>query len=321
MKKSTLYEIYNVLNKDTTTVTDSLYKLMLLNSTSEDIFLEFCKSNSVNSDTFDYFINISECLDDIGDDDIRRELTDLIIDISNDDYIINNDDYDYILENIIFLLDFEYVEAFEIYENYELDYYKSIILKEFIRFMQTMKNIDINSIYNHDTGEIIDAYRMVLGGLPCTTTNDNDKSLNQMYIDRIRYFIDIISDKDIYEIDDDKFTCMLNVVKSTENIEELRYLKNIIKINRTRDINEFRDIVDDKSNDVNETTIERITSKVGLKKEILKKEKSMLDKTLEFLHIKKKEKEDEEIQLNVTRKVNDPKKELDIVKKVLKPLD
>lgn len=299
MKKDTLYEIYSLLKDDTTKITDSLYKLMLLNSYSEEIFLKFCKNKSINKDTFDYFINISECLDEIEDKIIKDDLTNLIIDISNDDYIVNNSDYDYILESIIFLFDFEYINSFDMYENYEIDYYKSTIISEFIRFLQSMKKIDLDKLYEHDMAEIIDSYRMMLGDLSNTTSTNNDISLNQMYLDRIKYFIDIISDKDIYEMDDDKFLSMLNVIKSTENIEELKYLKNIIKINRKKKAIDFINEIDNTATDVNELTIARITDEIGLKRKY----------------------DPEKEETIIKRSVNNPNKELNIVKKVLKPLD
>lgn len=299
MKKETLYELYSILKGHTTKVTDSLYKLMLLNGPSEEAFLKFCKNNIIDEENFDYFINISECLGEIELGEIRNDLTNLIIDITTDDYIVNNDDYDYILESIIFLLDFEYIKEFEMYEDYEMDYYAFSVLSELMRFLKNMKYVDMDKVYNHDLTEIIDSYRMLLGDLGNTTTNDNAKSLNQMYLDRIKYFIDIISDKDIYEMDDDKFISMLNVIKSTQNIEELRSLKNIIKINRIRDTKTFIEQIDDISTDVNELTIARITKNVGLKREY----DSINEETI------------------IKRTVKDSNKELDIVKKVLKPLD
>ena len=74
MKKDTLYEIYSILKNDTTKITDSIYKLMLLNSGSEEIFFKFCKNNSVNNDTFDYFLNIypaNICPEHKADDPVR----------------------------------------------------------------------------------------------------------------------------------------------------------------------------------------------------------------------------------------------------------
>lgn len=299
MKKDTLYEIYSLLKDDTTKITDSLFKLMLLNSGSEETFLKFCRNNCVDSDTFDYFINISECLDDIGDKEIRDDLINSVIDISNDDYIKNFEDYDYILESIIFLLDFEYIKAFDMSEDYEMYYYKSIVVNEFIRFLKSLKNIETSKLYNHDMAEIIDSYRMVLGGLYNTTTNSNTKTQNQMYIDRIRYFIDIISDKDIYEISESKFVSVLNVIKYIENIEELKSFKNLIKINRAKDSLAFIEEIDNKSSDINELTIARINDEIGLERKYDSKKQETI----------------------ITRDVNNPEEELDIIKKVLKPLD
>lgn len=299
MKKDTLYEIYDLLKDDTTKITDSLFKLMLLNSGSEETFLKFCKNKSINEDTFDYFINISECLEDINDKKIKDDLVNKIIDISNDDFIVNNYDYEYILESIIFFLDFEYIKEFDIYEDYEMDYYKSIVLSEFIRFLQSMKKMDIDKVYNHDIGEIIDSYRMMLGSLYSTNSKNNELSINQMYLDRIKYFIDIISDKDIYEMNDNKFVCMLNVIKMTENIEELKYLKNIIKINRKKDDLDFINEIDNSSSDFNELTIARITDEIGLKRKYDSKKQETI----------------------ITRTIKDPNEELNIVKKILKPLD
>lgn len=299
MKKDTLCDLYDILGNNPTKITDSLYKLMLLSNGSEELFLKFCKSNSVNEETFDYFINISECLDEIENEEIKNDLFNSISDITNDPFISNNEDYDYILECFIFLFDYDYIKDFDIYEDFEADYYKSILVKEFIRFLKNMKNININYVYEHDMGEILDAYRMMLGGLFNTTTKSNELSYNQMFIDRIKYFIDIISDKDIYEIDNEKFQCVLNVVKSTTNIEELKHLKNIIKINRKKDVNDFIESLDSASTDLNELTIQRITKKLGIKRHYDNKTEQTI----------------------VKRNVKDLNKELDIVKKVLKPLD
>ena len=299
MKKDTLYEIYSLLKDDTTKITDSLYKLMLLNNSSEEAFLKFCKNNIIDEENFDYFINISECLNEIESSEIRNDLTNLIIDVASDDYIVNNDDYEYILESIIILLDFEYIKEFEMYEDYEIDYYKSSILSEYIRFLKNIRYVDMDKVYEHDMAEIIDSYRMMLGDLSNTTSTNNDISLNQMYLDRIKYFIDIISDKDIYEMDDDKFLSMLNVIKSTENIEELKYLKNIIKINRKKKAIDFINEIDNTATDVNELTIARITDEIGLKRKY----------------------DPEKEETIIKRSVNNPNKELNIVKKVLKPLD
>jgi len=296
MKKDTLYEIYSILNNDTQHITDSLYKLMILGNDSEKIFLDFCKKGIVNEYTFDILLNISECLGEFENKYEQNDLKELIINMCSRDYILDNNDFDYILENLIFLLDFEYIKEFEMYENVEADYYRSQIIKEFIRIFDNMKNVDCNKIYSHSTEEIIDSYRMVVGDLKDTTTTDMSMTMNDMFLNRIHYYVDIISDKNIYELDDDKYVSVLNVVKSIQSLEELKSIKNKIKINRMHNTIDFIKIIDDYSSDLNELTIARITDEIGLKRKYDSKKQETI----------------------INRTVNNPSKELNIVKKVLK---
>ena len=318
MKKDTLYEIYSILKYDTKKITDSLYKLMVLNSIGEEIFLKFCKNNSINGENFDFFIDISDCLSEITTKEIQDELTNSIIDISNDDYIINNVDYNWILEHIIHLLDYDYINLFEVYSEDEVDYYKSTIVKDFIKFLQTMKNIDISKVYSHDMRMITNCHKMVISGLYNTTSNNNEISFNQMCLERNKAFMDIISDKDIYEMEDDKFICMLNVIKMVENVEELKRLKNIIKIYRQKETFDFACELDDKASDLNELTISRISNELGFEKINMKKN-SMIDKTLKFMGIRAKS--NSNMKVDVNRSVEDTSEELEIIEKILKPLD
>ena len=302
MKKETLLNIYKLLDTDLTT--NSLYKLMSLCDESEEFFLEFCKNDLVTKQNFDIFIDISKCLSELDMDD-KEILLYRIIEVCKDDYIMCNCDYSYILETFPHIFEFEVMDAFYITTQEELTYYIVFLTEEFIRFLKSQKNIDMNKVYDNDMCFIIDNFKTLLEDLIYTTSNEVNPKINDIRKQRVKLFIDIISNKDIYEMDKEKFECAVEVVREIKNVDELKKIKNQIKINGNAPADTYIDIIDNFSSDVNEITINRLQKN-------LQNEEIVPINLLEKMLFKQKKK-----KINTRKKEED----IDIVRKILKPLD
>lgn len=301
MKKDTLFELYDNIHDSDKEITDSLFKLSELNNESENIFLEFAKLNLVDKNNIDFYIDISECVGSIYDLEERITLFNDLYEVLSYDYISCSDeeDYEYILDSIIQIMDFDELNMFEIYDESDLGYYRSLITKEFLRGLKNISKVDKNKIYDHDFQEIIDSFKLMLYDLRNSRSINPESSMDQICLERIRKFVDVISDKKIYELDDEKYIAVLQTAKAITDVEELDKIKKIIKISSGLPTEQFKNIIDYNCSCVSELTIERINEAVGLKREYNPLERKTI----------------------IERKGKKKEKESDIVKKVLKPLD
>ena len=298
MKKETLYEIYDCMD-DVMLITNNLMGLSKLSNKAGEIFLSFCKNGLINRKSMRRFVDLSR---DIEYSCLGMETYDVVNSINEvmvDDYVKNDVDYKYLIDNYSVLLMFEIENSFIIESEDEFSYYRAFLVTEFNRLFKNMKDYPMENLYTHDLCEIIDAYNHILEDLPNTTTNDLNMDNNSMLMKRIQYFIDIISDKAIYELDDVRFSTMLEVASTTTNIEDLKLLKNNIKLNRILDIAKFADAIDNESSDVNAVTVGLIHGSLGAREVDVK---SVGKKIL-------------------LRSFVDSEKEREIIKKVLKPED
>ena len=302
MKKESLMNIYEIL--DTDLVTNSLYKLISLCNESENFFLEFCKRNLVTKENLSIFIDISNCLSEL-DMYNKNTLMHHIIEVCTDDYIVCNCDYNYILETFVELFDFEIMEVFYVTSEEEMSYYKVFLIEEFIRFLNSQKNIDINKLYDNDMCFIVDNFKILLGDLINTESNELNPNMNDINVTRVKTFVDIISNKDIYEMGKEKYECTVAVAREVQNIDELKRIKNYIKINRGLDNDDFLEKIDEFSSNVNEVTINRLEDDLS-KEEIIPL--NLFEKIIAKYKMKK-------------IKPRNKEEELNIIKKVLKPLD
>ena len=296
MRKITLYEIYDCID-DVELITNNLMALSKLSNKTGEIFLSFCKNGLVNKNSIKRFVDLSR---DIEYSFLGVETYDVVNSINEvlmDDYVKNDIDYKYLIESYSVLLMQELDDSFVIETEEEFAYYKSFVITEFNRVLKEFKNYSMDNIYKHDLCEIIDAYEHVLEDLSNTTTTNPNIDDNSMLAKRIQYFIDIVTDKAIYELDDVRFSSILEIASMTTNIENLKLLRNKVKLNRVLDIKEFADTIDDESSDLNAVTIGLIHGSIGAQQVKMK-------------NINK------EILL---RSFVDSEKEREIIKKVLKP--
>ena len=296
MRKETLYEIYDSVD-EVMLITNNLEKLSRLSNKTGDIFLSFCKNNLVDRRSIRNILNLCSDIEysllGYETDSVVNSINEVLI----DDYVMNDTDYNYLMDNYSILLQNSVDYLFYVEDEEELAYYKALTILEFNRFLKNFKNYDMSKIYTHDLCEIIDTYNNVLEDLPNTKSNNPNIDYNEMLVKRLQYFIDIISDKDIYELDDAKYKEVLYVASKTANIEDLKLLKNTIKLNRTLDNKEFKPVIDSNDSDFNNVTIDLIYDALGANKLKLKRPKKTI----------------------LLRNFYDEEKEREIIKKVLKP--
>ena len=296
MKKETLYEIYDCID-DVEFITNNLDKLSKISNITSNIFLSFCKNGLVNKHNIRLFLDLSNDIEYSMLGYQTEGIVNSINEVLVDDYVRNDTDYDSIIDNYAILLQNSMDYIFMVDTEEELAYYKALTIYEFNRYLKNYKNFDINKIYNHDLCEIIDAYNHVLEDLPNTKSNNTNIDFNAMLVKRIKYFIDLISDKDIYERGKEKYKKIVEIASKTDNIEDLKRLKNRIKLNRTLELKEFESKIDDDNSDFNDVTVNLVYEALGIKKIKLTKPKKTV----------------------LLRSFNDKEKEREIIKKVLKP--
>ena len=293
MKKITLYEIYDCA-LDVELITNKLCDLEGLNNEAGDIFLSFVKNGLVNEDTIDNFIILAE---DIESCEFEED-TDIIVNMINEtlmnDYINNDTDYKRIIENYSVLLENVMIDDFMINTENDINYYKIFIIEQFNRIFINLKNDNIDKLYIHNISDMIDSYNEVITDLSNTYSN-NYINHNEMLEKRIKYFVDIMSNKDIFELDDMKYSAVVNAASRTSNIEQLKVLKGIIRFNKDLELEELINKIDENTSELNAITIGKI---------------------LMELKITVLENEDERTYL---RNNVDSEKEREIIKKILKP--
>ena len=315
MKKDFLLMLYEQLPNNTFNITNSLQKIKELKGNSENIFYSLCMDNIAlielyngqvdtdeeisdisNTNLLEKIIFLSESIGGIDDEEERNNVYISVNNLLNNEKITSNIDLNEILDTVLYLLDMQSYDLFDCNSDEDVEYYKSFITKEYLRFINSIPNVDINKLYDHQVEEIRDSYFYLIDDLRNSDSYNQALTFNEVKANRISYFIDIISDKEIYELDDDKFLSVLDIIKEITNIEELKKIKKVIKFYKILDKNKFDSVIDNYSNELNDCTINRILKDIKYK----------------VVH------DDEKNTAYIYRKSNDPKKELDIVKKVLK---
>ena len=280
MKKETLYDIYDCA-LDVRLITDNLYDLENLTTKQGNIFLSFVKNGLVDEETFDYLIRLSQDISNCNmDKNMEEDLVYLITETLMDDYVNSDLDFCSIIENYSVFLDTERVMDFNYDDDQESNYYKLFITREFTRILNNIKNIDIDKLYSHDICEIMDSYKNMLDDLKSTTSISNI-NYNDKLKTRIKYYVDLITNKDIFELDNEKFNAVMNIASKTSNIEKLKVLKATIIFNKSSNLENFVEIVDSDSMNFNKTTIDRINKSINIKKEKdIEEEREIIKKVL-----------------------------------------
>ena len=295
MRKDTLYDIYDSA-LDVELITNKLYYLEKLNSNAGRIFLSFVKNGLIDEETIDSFMELAQDIDLCDMDKGNEEdLVNMINNTLMNDYVNSDDDFQCIVDNYSVLLDNQTIDSFFLDTEDEVNYYKLFIVRQFNRILSALGNENLEKLYIHDMCNIMNSYKEMLDDLKNTTSISN-KDYNEKLKTRIKYFVDILSDQDIFELDDEKYSAIISVASKITNIEKLKLLKGIIKFNKNLDYSEFINVIDIDEAELSVTTINRI-----LKEAKIEKIKGKNDMTIYL------------------RRVDDPEKERNIIKKVLKP--
>ena len=314
MRKDSLLALYEALPTNTFNITNLLVQIKELKGNSETIFYSLCMDNKelielyngqVKTDEeiededvnlLEKLVFLSESIGGINNNEERNDIYITVNNLLNNEKITSNIELNDMLDTILYLLDMQSYDLFDCNSDDDVEYYKSFITKEYLRFLNSLINVDIDKIYNHQMEEIRDSYFYLIDDLRNSDSINQDLTFNEVKANRICYFIDIISDKEIYELDDYKFSQVLNIIQEITSIEELQKMKKVIKFNKLLDENKFIEVLDNYTNELNDCTINRIYK--GIKYKVMHDE--------------------EENTVIVYRNSNSQKQELKTVKKVLK---
>ena len=265
MKKSTVLKIYKELNM-TECITDYLYKLVDLKGDAEYIFLDFCTKHKdiIDEDNIEYLMTLSSSLCTVEVLSLRKKLIDNIDTMLENEIITSSDDLGVILENIIYILTIDVSTAFSCEGKEEFDYYMTEILCNFIKGLCKCSKYDIDKLYSHDMNFIIANIFNVLEDLNRTTCDKFEDS-NSALLKRIELFLDIIFDKNIYELDDNRYRVVLDIASTIEDNNDLSKIKSKALICRNLDDDDFIEALDDSVKELTETTVNRLYKKLNIK--------------------------------------------------------
>ena len=138
------------------------------------------------------------------------------------------------------------------------------ILCNFIKGLCKCSKYDIDKLYSHDMNFIIENMFNVLEDLNRTTCDKFEDS-NSALLKRIELFLDIIFDKNIYELDDNKYRVVLDIASTIEDNNDLSKIKSKALICRNLDNDDFIEALDDSVKELTKTTVNRLYKKLNIK--------------------------------------------------------
>ncbi len=264
MKKSTLLKIYKELNM-TKCLTNYLYKLSDLKSDAEYIFLDFCHNHKyiIDEENIEYLMQISSSLCSIKNLNYRQKLIDNIDNMLENDYIVSSIDFDNLLENIIYTLTIDTSSIFYCEEDDDNDYYITEILCKLIKGLCNCSKVVKENLYSHDIKKIIENYFSVLEELNITK-GDRTESDNFNKLKRLDLYLDIVFNKEIFEMSDKKYKTVVDIAKTIEDNSILSSIKSKALIIRTLSDEDFINVLDDNVDIVTETTINKLHKKLNI---------------------------------------------------------
>ena len=255
MKKSTIVKLYNELdNKEI--IEKDLPKMISVKGDAEDIFYDLCiKYNDIlDSDILDHFISISTFVSSLDDSLERKRLLDSIYNIFDNDYLVSNMDFNIILENIEYIMATIFSKVFDVYNKEDEKNYASEIIIELSNGLSRYKDYDINKIYDHDLDVIFSRFFSVLEDLN-NTKIPNGEYYNKTLMNRVKFFLDIIFSKEIYELDDYKYNVVLGMASTIDDINELSKFKKKILFYSRLNNEDFEVTLDDSVDTLTDTSI------------------------------------------------------------------
>ena len=300
MRKDTVYKIYELLD-DPQIVTDNLKELLILDNRSGETLYELIKANKyiVDGNNIKELIDLSYSINTIESVQSKKQLTENIKEMFINDYVCNDSNFNEAISTINYLLNYEYWEDFDLEENSDLDFYKTLTVNNLISIITSISNVDIDNIYSHNLSFILDNYAKLIHDIKQTETSNKDLTNNDMKIKRIEYYTNILSNSDIILLNNKKFNSLVKIAGSICNIERLKKFENIVLFNRTKSNSEFEEEIDNYCDELTGITIDRINKKLKIQK-VYDEEKDVM------LYMRSNY--DDEYELNLVKKILKPNK-------------
>lgn len=298
MKKDTIFKIYDLIG-DTQMITNNLKEFLILDNHAGEILYELLDANKyiIDDENLKTFIEMTWSINTIDNVEYQRPLIENIKNMLQNDYICNDSNFKEVLGSINYLLNYEYWEDFNISENDDLYFYKTFMVENLLKILDSLSNVELDELYLHNTSFILDIYTKVLHDIKSTTSNNMDLSENDIRIRRVSYITNILSNKDVINLNNKKFNSVLKISSTISNIEKLKKFENIILFNKLKQNCDFDRLLDEYADELNPITIDRINKKLGVEKKFDEDSESVL----------------------YYRKIYDDEREKNIVKKILKP--
>ena len=291
MKKTTLFEIYNLLSDKIELVTDNLYELAKLANEEEKILLTLIKKHKklISIDSFPQFISLACDISSISNDELRNKLLSYIDVLFSHNTVITSPLFIEVLKFVSYIINY-YDETvfFEIGE-IDIEYVAEKMVEYFVRLF------DYADDNEHSLEIILDSYEQILESIYKTTSSDNSLSRGKIYLKRLELFSSIVSNKELYLLSDDKFRLILSIAKSATSIDELSRLKKRMLLYRNSSYEEYQKILESYSSELDDESIKIIYEQLKINAVC------------------------EDGEYVITREIPNNPSEVDIVKKVLNP--
>lgn len=259
MKKSTVIKLYNEF-EDKELIINSMPRMINIKGNAEDIFYKLSTSHKdiIDMDLLDDIIGMSVFASKIEDSVQRERLLNNIDDLFENDYITSRWDFNVILENILNIMSKNFEAGFDFYDEEEQRYYLSEIVNEIIKALFKTMYYDNDKLYIHDMNTIFKYLYSVLEDGENTAIENDDINIDIM--NRIKIFLDIVFNKDIYGMCEEKYSVILDIASTISDNNDLSKFKRKVLFFRNLDIQEFIENIEDSVNILTDTSINLLKS-------------------------------------------------------------
>ena len=278
MKKEIMYNIYNLIKEDY--IINDLRDFILLSDSASEFLLDILKicKDKIEENNLKEFIDLSYSIDYISDFELKNDVKIKVKEMLLSDYIRNDSNLCEMIDTINYLLTYDYWESFDFYEKEEMSFYMHFLVSNLIEIIKSILNekVDMDKLYVHNMAFVLNSYTDVLHNINRTESSNKDLTENDIKINRLKYFKNILSNNDIIELNNNKYNAVVKIASSINNIEKLKKFENIVVFNKLRSNSDFERILDDYTDDLNDVTINRIYKKLGVTS-IENKEKDQIE--------------------------------------------
>ena len=278
MKKEIIYNIYNLIKEDY--IINDLRDFILLSDSASEFLLDILKicKDKIEENNLKEFIDLLYLIDYISDFELKNDVKIKVKEMLLSDYIRNDSNLCEMINKINYLLTYDYWESFDFYEKEEMSFYMHFLVSNLIEIIKSILNekVDMDKLYVHNMAFVLNSYTDVLHNINRTESSNKDLTENDIKINRLKYFKNILSNNDIIELNNNKYNEVMKIASSINNIEKLKKFENIVVFNKLRSNSDFERILDDYTDDLNDVTINRIYKKLGVTS-IENKEKDQIE--------------------------------------------